>query len=290
MAQRISARQWTLAFVILALGASHLGYRFFVAHRLEQTAGLFIGLPMIIGVLLALTPRAKSVTGMICKTMTIALVMSGLVLGEGFICILMAAPLFYLVGIIIGLISDAARRQDRRRAGVLALLPLGISSRLSFDREETVTVVRAVTAPAEAVESAIAATPRFDRPLPPYLRLRFPVPVEAAGAGLETGALRGIHFAGGEGKPGDLVLRVGEKRPGAVTFTSVSDTSHIAHWLQWRSAEVSWRPIDGGSTEVRWTLRYRRLLDPAWYFGPWERYAVRLAAGYLIDTVATPGG
>ena len=39
---------------------------------------------------------------------------------------------------------------------------------------------------------------------------------------------------------------------------------------------------------MRWTLRYRRLLDPAWYFGPWERYAVRLAAGYLIDTVATP--
>ena len=98
MAERISARQWTLAFVILALGAGHLGYRLSVAHRLEQTAALFIGLPMIIGMLLALTPRAKSVTGMICKTMTIALVMSGLVLGEGFICILMAAPLFYLVG------------------------------------------------------------------------------------------------------------------------------------------------------------------------------------------------
>jgi hypothetical protein len=41
-------------------------------------------------------------------------------------------------------------------------------------------------------------------------------------------------------------------------------------------------------TRVTWTLRYRRGLDPAWYFGPWERYAVRLAAAYLIESVATP--
>ena len=39
---------------------------------------------------------------------------------------------------------------------------------------------------------------------------------------------------------------------------------------------------------MRWTLRYKRLLDPAWYFGPWERYAVKLTADYLIQTVATP--
>jgi hypothetical protein len=59
------------------------------------------------------------------------------------------------------------------------------------------------------------------------------------------------------------------------------------HWLSWRSAEVRWRAVPGG-TEVRWTLRYRRRLDPAWYFAPLERYGVRLAAGYLIETLATP--
>jgi hypothetical protein len=39
---------------------------------------------------------------------------------------------------------------------------------------------------------------------------------------------------------------------------------------------------------VTWTLRYRRRLDPAWYFVPLERYGARLAAGYLIETLATP--
>jgi hypothetical protein len=29
-------------------------------------------------------------------------------------------------------------------------------------------------------------------------------------------------------------------------------------------------------------------LDPAWYFAPLERYGARLAAGYLVETLATP--
>ena len=44
----------------------------------------------------------------------------------------------------------------------------------------------------------------------------------------------------------------------------------------------------GRGSRVSWSLRYRRELDPAWYFGPWERYGVGLAAGYLIDNLAAP--
>jgi hypothetical protein len=73
-----------------------------------------------------------------------------------------------------------------------------------------------------------------------------------------------------------------------VTFTTESDTSHIVHWLSWRESHVAWRPAGAGRTEVTWTLLYDRELDPAWYFGPFERYAVRLATGYLLDTLATP--
>ena len=71
-------------------------------------------------------------------------------------------------------------------------------------------------------------------------------------------------------------------------FRAIEDQSKIAHWLDWEEAEVSWARLDESHTKVCWTLRYKRLLDPAWYFGPWERYAVRLTAGYLIDNLATP--
>jgi len=97
-----------------------------------------------------------------------------------------------------------------------------------------------------------------------------------------------IRFGGGEGKPGDLVLAVSESNANRVVFQAKSDTSHIAHWLTWRSAEVEWQETGSDQTRVRWTLRYRRSLDPAWYFGPWERYAVRLSGDYLAETVTTP--
>jgi hypothetical protein len=69
----------------------------------------------------------------------------------------------------------------------------------------------------------------------------------------------------------------------------ISDDSHTTHFLNWRAARVEWIPLDDDHTRVTWTLEYDRGLDPAWYFGAWERYATRLAAGYLIDAVDTPG-
>lgn len=291
--------RWVLVGVIFALALGSVLYRLLVWSRLEQTSALFIGLPAVLAVAVALMPRAKSSTGMIMKVMTLALLMSGILLGEGFICILMAAPLFYLVGYIVGLVMDRDQRNEaenrNRRLSGLLVLPLvalfsleGVHRDLSFPRAEVVNVSRTVAADAASVERALGDEPRFEKTLPFYLRLGFPKPVAAAGHGLRVGDRRTIRFAGGEGKPGELVLEVAEAQAGRVLFRALSDTSHISHWLDWKEAEVIWTPRGDGRTDVRWTLRYDRRLDPAWYFAPWERYAVRLAGGYLIETLATP--
>ncbi len=164
----------------------------------------------------------------------------------------------------------------------------GTRPALSFPREETVRAESIVDAPAADVERALAASPRVDLPLPFYLRLGFPRPVEARGEGLRKGDLRRIHFAGGEGAPGDLMLEVSEAAPGHVHFRAVSDRSKVAHWLAWEACEVEWAAMGLRRTRVVWTLHFRRALDPAWYFRPWERYAARLAAEYLIRANATP--
>lgn len=85
-------------------------------------------------------------------------------------------------------------------------------------------------------------------------------------------------------------MKVAESSPGHLRFVAVADKSKVSHWLDWEAAEVDWKVIDAGRTQVTWTLHYRRLLDPAWYFRPWERYAARLAADYLIQANATPAG
>jgi hypothetical protein len=290
--ERISAAQWTLAGIIVALAVGGALYRLLVLEKLEQTASLFIALPAVIAVALALTPKAKSALGITMKGMTIALLMSGPILGEGFICVLMSAPLFYLVGGLVAIAIDLSRKRQRGHTGLLVvLLPMlagleGTSPQFTFDTHEAVTSSRIVELTPAEVEQALARTPRFTRQLPPFLRLKFPRPVGTEGSGLQPGDLRRIHFGGGEGKPGDLVLRVDRLSANGVRFTALSDSSHIAHWLTWRDSTVEWQPVDAQHTEVRCTIRYDRALHPAWYFGPWERYATGLAARYMIDSLA----
>ena len=172
----------------------------------------------------------------------------------------------------------------------------GVFDSTSFDRDEWVTETRVVQASSQQVEEALFQTPRFDRVLPAYLRIGFPRPVATRfwhdGTALSQWVIR---FRGGEmridgiePRAGDLILELVDRRPGLVRWEAITDDSHMTHFLNWREAVVQWTPIDAHSTRVTWRLRYRRGLDPAWYFGPWERYATRLAAGYLIDSVATP--
>ena len=84
------------------------------------------------------------------------------------------------------------------------------------------------------------------------------------------------------------MLEVSDSTPERVVFEAISDTSHIAHWMTWKSAEVTWTPIATGETQVTWTLRYDRELDPVFWFAPTERTAVALTADYLLDSLLPP--
>ncbi|MEW6735067.1 MAG: hypothetical protein AB1489_27500, partial [Acidobacteriota bacterium] len=149
----ISNHQWTVVAITLCLFIGSIAYRMISGVGLQQTSMLFIGLPTFLAVILALTPRARTAKGMILKGITIALLMSGILLGEGLICIVMASPIFFIVGLVVGAIWDEIReREMRRQLKSLLLLPLlimsleGTTDWLSFSRDETVTVERLVMA------------------------------------------------------------------------------------------------------------------------------------------------
>lgn len=239
-------------------------------------------------------PKAKSVTGGILKGMTLGLLIMAPLLGEGYLCILIASPLFYVVGIVIGLIVDWMRKKRAATVScvVLVLVPMcleGVIPQLTWNREEVVEVIAVVDSPASAVEAALSQSPNLKTPLPPYLRIGFPRPLEAYGTGLTLGSTRTIHFAGAEGDPpGDLLMRVGERGQGFVRFETVSDKSKLTQWIRWDSSEIRWFSVDATHTQVVWRIRFERQLDPVWYFTPWERAAVRDAASYLIAANAAP--
>ncbi len=286
--------QWTLIALIVAFAAGGVLYRELTWHSLGHSAAMFIGVPAVIAILLALTPKAKTLTGGILKAITLALLIVAPLLGEGFLCILMASPLFYLVGITVGLIVDLSRRRRNTTLScvVLVLLPMsieGVIPALSFNRNQVVEVRSIVNAPADLVEQRLALSPDVTLALPAALRIGFPRPLAASGSGLEIGSTRTIHFAGAEGDPpGDLTMRVTEHHPGYLRFQTVSDSSKLTQWIAWDSSEVEWQQLDKTHTLVRWRVHFERQLDPAWYFTPLERAAVNQAAHYLIQANAAP--
>jgi hypothetical protein len=295
----------TTAGIIAAVAVASVAFRLIAGQGLQQTAALFVGLPALLAIVVVLFTQPRTAVGVACKAVTVGLLVSLVFLGEGLLCILMSAPLFFAVAIFAAMVIHRLRRRREHRApttlytvALFALVPMsleGVHDRVSFPRDEVVAVTRIVQAPADEVRRALFEVPRFDRALPPYLAAGFPHPTAA-----EIDASRArprwiVHLRGGETRlngqepaPGRLVLDLVDERPGRLTWHAAADDSHMRHFLDWREATVSWQPIDARTTRVTWTLRYRRGLDPAWYFGPWQRYAVRLAAGYLIDTVATP--
>jgi hypothetical protein len=253
-----------------------------------------VGIPAVLAILLALAPKARTVTGGIVRGITLALLIVAPLLGEGYLCILIASPLFYLVGIVVGLAVDyvRAKRIATLSCVALMLLPLcleGVIPSLTWTRRQSVEVSGVVDGSAAAVKNALATAPNVQTTLPACLRIGFPRPLAAHGDGLSLGDTRTIHFAGAEGDPpGDLVMRVTESRPGYVRFETVSDGSKLTQWLRWDTSEVWWQPVDTQHTKVAWRIQFERQLDPAWYFVPWERAAVYEAASFLIRANASP--
>jgi hypothetical protein len=293
---KIEPAQWGVVALVIAFTAGAILYRWLMYRHLGHSGAMFLGIPGVLAILVALTPKAKTVTGGILKGMTLALLIVAPLLGEGYVCILFASPLFYVVGLIVGRVADWQRGKRGVTLGCIALVMLpmcleGVFPGTTIRRAQSVEVTRIVGASASAVERALAQSPKVDVMLPGSLRIGFPRPLAAHGEGLIAGARRTIHFAGAEGDPpGDLVMRVAERRPGYVRFETASDSSKLTQWVWWNSSEIEWKQIDASHTAVTWRIHFERQLDPAWYFAPMERAAVREAANYLIEANATPRG
>jgi hypothetical protein len=290
----ISNSQWALIALVVAFIGGSILYRFLKHEQLWQTSAMFIGVPAVLAIVLALTPKARTLTGGILKGITLALLIIAPLLGEGYVCILFASPLFYLVGIIVGVVADSIRVRRSAKLSCIAMLLIpmcmeGVIPQLTLNRMQTVEARRVVNASPGDVRDALSRSPRIESKLPPFLSIGFPRPLRASGEGLNIGSMRAIHFSGAEGDPeGDLRMQVVQSSDGFVRFATLSDESKLTQWIRWDSSEVRWHSINPTQTEVVWRVNFERELDPAWYFAPWERFAVDEAAKYLIEANATP--
>ncbi|MGV8871367.1 MAG: hypothetical protein ACOH2Q_02485 [Rhodococcus sp. (in: high G+C Gram-positive bacteria)] len=309
---RPNRQQWVLAAIVLAFAAAVFVRKILQETGQDQTAAFYIGIPAVLAVVVVLSAPWGSVVGTTVKVVTVCLLLSMIVLGEGFICVIFAAPLFYAVAIIIAAVVDHPRRRrgdgTTLRISVLPVLVLvmaseGVLPATTFPVDSTVSATRVFDASAAEVAQAIASPMRFHDVEPAgILSWGFPEPThdDVLGVSVEgasVGDRRVIEFSGAHHRPAllsthhwgeestELTLEVVEQNASSVRLQVVSDTTPLATWLTWKTIDIGWAEQGSGRTAVTWTLDFDRELAPAWYFGPIENFVAERAAGYLLDSL-----
>lgn len=206
---RPNAAQWSLAGLIVAFVIGLVLFKFIKGVGLGQTAALYIGLLTVLALILTLSAPSGRVMGMTIKAITILLLLAMPVLGEGFICVLIAAPLFYAVGIIIAWLVQRFRgsRDPVARIVVIPVVALALSAEgvvpaLTFPGDGTVTASRIVAARPTEVVAALAGPLRFSDTAPAgVLALGFPRPRSDHGGGLAVGDRHIVTFDSAHHRP-----------------------------------------------------------------------------------------
>jgi len=276
-----------MAVLVAIMTAISITWRLLAESHLAGSGLLYIGIPAALALLLSYLPTPGSATGRIMKGMTLFLLLVGIFLIEGIVCILIAAPLFYLVGLIVGAIVDGSRAYRKAKlncslAAVLLFFGLeGLTGSLSFNRNEIVTVHHETRLTPNEARSALAVGPDFDlAQLPLFLKAGFPTPQNIAGQGLEKGSQWTIKMRGQNGLD-DLIVEVTEASKTRIVFSCLENDTKIGEWMDFEKIIWNLEPTDQG-TNVSMTFHYRRLLDPAWYFKPIQRYGITKAGEYFM--------
>jgi hypothetical protein len=281
---------WILAGLVAAFGVGV--FVLAVAGGRTDSALLFVGLPTVLAVAIVLMP-GHGLHGRVFAMSTVGLLLAAVLMHEGVVCLILAAPLVYLVahGAVAAIVWLA--RSSRR----YALLPVplllfvaaeGVEDGWRLAPDQSTEVVRVVALPADAVVAHLRAgpVPAPVRSLPLRL-LGVPTPGHVHGGGLDPGdRWTFVYHQTSHGPGGRLVAEVRARAPGHIAFAFVEDTSITARWFTWHQADLTWHAVDAGHTEVRIAVRFERGLDPSWYFGPLQDALMHEGLAHLLDMMA----
>ncbi len=292
--------QWRLFVVVLVIGLSFVVFHILQGRNLNNTAALYIGLPLLFALGISLSPKAKTTTGATMKGLTIALFLSGPILMEGFICILFASPILYTIAGLVAWMADRikSKKNNQTKVQLSAVVTILLFASLegtpyelfSFGNRYQVSYTEVVDRGIDAVKDNLSypTLTATDRPL--FLRL-FPFPVNVSGEGLQVGAEHRVDFIYKKWivtneHVGSTIFRVAEVNENSIRFEIPHDSSYLSHYMTWTNSAVSLEPLSASSTRIKWTLEFTRDLDPAWYFGPLQTYAAWLTAKVLVKNAA----
>ncbi len=282
--------------LLLCAAIFRIGYSYLVNHGLGQGGAMFIGLPVLLGTAVAFATYPRSPLGMVLKVTAMVLCILAPLLEEGAICIVIAAPLIFgTIGLVALVLRFLNPRLGRGKVTCCAAL-LGLAPILWEPAEKPAgwEEMRPIDEVSDSIEvdaaplsvwQALQTSPTNLRaaPLPTFLRLRGSAGTRLVfGHGLALGDTRDILFDADH-----FVGQVVHSQPGhevvfAVRETAAAPGERIGLWLRFVQVRLVLTALSPGRTRVTQITRYRRLLDPAFYFAPIERAGVHAMHRYTL--------
>ncbi|MCB0473947.1 MAG: hypothetical protein KDC56_12880, partial [Flavobacteriaceae bacterium] len=229
------------------------------------------------------------------RTNLIIILASSLLLMEGYVCVIMAMPLFILIT-IVAFISAYIWNTYGKGSPKSYILPAimilasfeGTTPEFSFNRYNAVTYTQTVNLDAATIKERIQQPIKF-KGNRHWLLSVFPMPVHVDTVKLKEGEIRKYDFIYHRWfitntKVGSVEVKfreIGENR----IKTEITDTSYISGYMKLHGTEFNLTPLNEHQTQVSLTVYFDRTLDPIWYYGPLERFAVQKGIKYFINEV-----
>jgi len=298
---QLSKRQKLIIIAILLSAFTGIVIGFLRKKGLDGSALLYIGVPTIIGLAFATMDTAKSAVGSTLKALTFIILMSGPLLQEGFVCMIMAAPILYIIGALAAWPFDHYRKkkereQDASRINMFVLPTLllfmsmeGVTDSTSFDRYNIIEKTQVLDGSINEVKSRLAASRAIPSPASLFAKI-FPRPDVMNVQGLSVGDkhwvdISYVKWIYWNEKRGATCFEVVEHQPGYIKFRPTMNESYLKSYLDWGESTVFFEELANNRTKVTWQIHFIRKLDPAWYVQPLQRYAVGELAATLIASL-----
>jgi len=291
---------------MLILGVVTLITRLVLDSRFATGSFFYCLTPFVIGVILYVfipQPKGWSVGKRIVRHLlatVIVMLASSAILFEGFLCVIMAAPI-YIFFALLAIVATPNRPDPERfnqsdifRMSVVPLAVIvisieGMSESTSFPREEVITRSHIVNLTPQQIHANLAKPVHLEEGRSKFLSL-FPLPDRVDAPEFAQGATHTAYFTYRRWgftnvHRGETRIRMKTVQPLLVETEVTKNTSYFSHYMAVHGTKIEMQPQANGVTRVDLTISYRRTLDPAWYFGPLQRRAIGESADYLLENI-----
>jgi hypothetical protein len=289
------------------LGASAAGVLILLSTLLLKDYGttLFVFVPFLHGLIVG--SRHGRWAGGIEQYFLSVLLLAGTLLiiaAEGMVCIVMAAPIWFLFGLLglhVGIAIASARSGRTGLAPAIVAVPLSMWFEPHARPEPSVfaaTTCVVVEAAAAQVWQHLVAFPELPPPTELPFRLGISYPIGATIEGNGVGAVRRCRFSTGDfvepitvwDEPRLLAFAVAECPPPMVEWNPFHDHVDAPHLHGWfRAHRGQFRLVDrgDGTTLLEGTTWYSHGLWPESYWRWWSEYLLHAIHGRVLEHIRT---